>query len=244
MREAELEHREHCGVCGEPLVYATSPQLVTCAFCGGAVETLIRCPNGHFVCDACHGRDAQAMLEEWLEASSSTSPLALLEMAMAHPAVSMHGPEHHAIVPAAIAAAARNAGYPVASGAIAEALRRGAKVPGGWCGFYGACGAGIGVGIATSVLTGATPLIGEPRRLANEATAFVLARMQDGHPRCCKRSSRRALSAAVEFLAARLDIDLTLGPEPTCTFMARNRECVREQCTYYPSAAPQVGRTV
>jgi hypothetical protein len=232
-----LEHREHCGVCGLPLVYATDPRRVECAFCGRVAETLIRCPSGHFVCDVCHGREALAVLGEWLEASSATSPLDLLERAMAHPAVSMHGPEHHAIVPAVIVAAARNAGYPVRPGAVAEALRRGAKVPGGWCGFYGACGAGIGVGIATSVLTGATPLTGQPRRLANEATAFALDRMQDGHPRCCKRASRRAVAAAGEFLAARLDISLTMVGRAACTSVARNRECVRGLCPYFPAAA-------
>jgi hypothetical protein len=35
-----------------------------------------------------------------------------LEQVMAHPLVPMHGPEHHAMVPAVIIAAVRNAGYP------------------------------------------------------------------------------------------------------------------------------------
>jgi LSD1 subclass zinc finger protein len=238
-----LEHRENCGVCGLPLVYATSPQQVRCAFCGAVAESLINCPNGHFVCDACHGKDALAALGTWLEASTSDSPLEMLELAMTHPGVSMHGPEHHALVPAVLVAAARNSGYEVSPGGIAEAFRRGAKVPGGWCGFYGACGAGVGVGIAASVLTRATPLTGEPRRLANEATAFALARMQDGHPRCCKRASRRALAAAREFLATRLDIRLRVASlsvaklgvnrEPRCAYVARNRECVHELCPFF-----------
>jgi hypothetical protein len=149
----------------------------------------------------------------------------------------MHGPEHHAIVPAVIVAAVRNAGYGVAAGAVSEALRRGAKVPGGWCGFYGACGAGVGVGIAISVLTSATPLKGEPRRLANEATAFALASMQDGHPRCCKRASRKAVLAACEFLRARLDLHLEVESGPACVYVGRNRECVRELCPYSPPAS-------
>ena len=65
----------------------------------------------------------------------------------------MHGPEHHAIVPGAIIAAVRNTGYPVPEGAIEKALERASKVPGGWCGLYGDCGAAVGVGIAVSVLT-------------------------------------------------------------------------------------------
>lgn len=103
----------------------------------------------------------------------------------------------------------------------------------------GACGAGIGVGIATSVLTGATPLTGQPRRLANEATAFALARMQDGYPRCCKRVSRQALAAACEFLATRLGLTLAAEGNPGCTFVARNRECVRKSCPYHLPAAQE-----
>jgi hypothetical protein len=34
-----------------------------------------------------------------------------------------------------IVAAVKNAGYPVPEGAVEKALDRGAKVPGGWCGF-------------------------------------------------------------------------------------------------------------
>jgi hypothetical protein len=84
--------------------------------------------------------------------------LAILEKVMAHPSVPMHGPEHHIMVPCVIIAAVRNAGYTVPEGAIEKALERASKVPGGWCGLYGDCGAAVGVGIAVSVLTNATPL--------------------------------------------------------------------------------------
>ena len=160
---------------------------------------------------------------------------------MSHPSVPMHGPEHHAMVPAVIVAAVKNAGYPVNEEAVEKALDRGAKVPGGWCGFYGACGAAIGVGIAVSVLTGATPLTGQPRALANEATAFALSRMLDGQPRCCKRASRKALEAAVDFLRERLDITLPRGQRVKCIYTGRNRECPREECDYYDSGSSSPG---
>ena len=115
---------------------------------------------------------------------------------MAHPSVPMHGPEHHAIVPAAIIAAVRNTGYPVPEGAIEKAIERASKVPGGWCGLYGDCGAAVGVGIAVSVLTNATPLTGKERTLALGATSFALSRMLDSQPRCCKRASRTAVECS------------------------------------------------
>ncbi|MCL4535479.1 MAG: DUF5714 domain-containing protein [Bacteroidetes bacterium] len=232
--KARMAFAANCGVCGVPLIYTTDPVSLRCSFCGAESSTLIYCPEGHYICDACHEREALDVLRKVLESSTSTSPADILERVMSHPAVPMHGPEHHAVVPAAIVAAARNAGYPIPAGAVEEAVARGAKVPGGWCGFYGACGAGIGVGIAVSVLTQATPLRGAPRRLANAATAFALSEMLHEHPRCCKRASRKALRAALKFLRAEMGIELESGPRPACSYTARNRECPRGACDYYP----------
>jgi hypothetical protein len=67
----------------------------------------------------------------------------------------------------------------VPDGALETVLKRSSKVPGGWCGYYGACGAAVGVGIAVSALTGATPLKGQERSLALAATAFALSHMVD-----------------------------------------------------------------
>src|SRR5271157_3369138 len=127
---------------------------------------------------------------------------------MAHPSVPMHGPEHHVIVPAVIIAAVRNTGYPVPEGAIEKAIERASKVPGGWCGLYGDCGAAVGVGIAVSVLASATPLTGKERALALGATSCALSRMLDDQPRCCKRASRVAVEAAVDYLHDKFGINL------------------------------------
>ena len=78
-------------------------------------------------------------------------------------------------------------------GAIDKVLERASKVPGGWCGLYGDCGAAVGIGIAVSVLTNATLLTGKERGLALGATALALSKLLDDQPRCCKRSSRIAV---------------------------------------------------
>jgi len=145
----------------------------------------------------------------------------------------MHGPEHHAIVPTVIVAAVRNSGYPVPAGAIDKAIERGSKVPGGWCGYYGACGAAIGVGIAVSILSEATPLTGKPRSLAIEGTSYALGKMVDGYPRCCKRASRKALEAAVEFLQDKMNMTLDRGQRIKCNYSHRLKECAKENCDYY-----------
>ena len=222
-----------CGVCGKPLVYATDPIVRACDLCGGKQATLIYCPAGHFVCDACHGKTAMDAVRHALATTSLADPMAILEQVMAHPGLPMHGPEHHAIVPGAIIAAAHNAGAPVPDGCLEAALKRAAKVPGGWCGYYGTCGAAVGVGIAVSVLTGATPLKGEQRSLALGATSCALARMVDGDPRCCKRASRVAVRAAVEYLHDHLAIDLPADDSVRCSYTARNAQCAGEHCEFF-----------
>ena len=173
------------------------------------------------------------IIREVLSSTESSNPIELLEIIMSHPSVPMHGPEHHAMIPAILVVAVKNAGYPVPENALEKAILRGKEVPGGWCGFYGACGTGIGVGIAVSVLTEATPLTGETRALANEATAFTLQGLLDGQPRCCKRASRKALDLANRFFEKRMNIRLRDSESILCRYMSRNNECIFDECEYF-----------
>jgi hypothetical protein len=224
---------EGCMICGATLVYSTTASAQVCDLCGREESAMISCPGGHFVCDACHRATVTNVVRRVLETTESTDPSAILEQILALPTLTMHGPEHHAIVPGVIIASAGNAGVALPPGGLDAALRRGGKVPGGWCGYYGACGAAVGVGVAVSVITEATPLKGEPRSQALAATAFALTRMIDGQPRCCKRASRVAVAAAVEYLRDQLGLDLPAPGAVRCTSAARNKECPGESCPYF-----------
>jgi hypothetical protein len=169
-----------------------------------------------------------------LSTSNATDPASILEQVMSHSAVPMHGPEHHIIVPAAIIAAVRNSGYPLPEGSVEKAIERASKVPGGWCGLCGDCGAAVGSGIALSVITGATPLTGKPRTLALAATSQALSRMLDEQPRCCKRASRIAIQSTVDFLRKNLGINLPQCDKTRCTYSLRNLQCAKEKCPFYP----------
>ncbi|MFC1952313.1 DUF5714 domain-containing protein [Chloroflexota bacterium] len=228
-----MASKDNCGICGKPLVYQTDLISMTCVFCEQEYTANIYCPGGHYICDSCHEQEALGILRQIVSSSTSKTPAEILEVVMSHPSVPMHGPEHHAMVPAVIIAAVKNAGYSVPNRAIDEAVGRGARVPGGWCGFFGACGAAIGVGIAVSLLGAATPMTGKPRSLAMEATSYVLSRMVDGYLRCCKRASRMALEAAVKFLQDRMGIVLGKGETISCAYSGRNLECPRDGCPYY-----------
>jgi len=229
----EMKSQENCGVCGSSLIYGTEEAARICTYCGKKFNALIYCPEGHYICDSCHSSKSLDILLEVLSSTDSTNPIELLEIIMSHPSIPMHGPEHHAIVPAILVTVVKNAGYPVPENALEKAISRGKNVPGGWCGFYGACGTGIGVGIAVSVLTEATPLTGETRALANEATAFTLKGMLDGQPRCCKRASRKALELATEFFETQMNIRLDSSEKIQCRYMSRNNECIYDVCNYF-----------
>ncbi len=229
-----MEYKEHCGVCGTPLIYATEDVPVKCHICGKESTARIYCPQGHYICDGCHREKAVEVLKQILSSTTSKPPLEILELVMADPVVPMHGPEHHVIVPAAIVTAARNAGYDVPEKALEQAIKRGSQVPGGWCGFFGDCGAGVGVGIAVSVLTRATPTTGKQRSLAIEATSRALANMCDNGPRCCKRSARKAMEIAVPFLNDKLGTKLESAGGIICQYSERNKECIKKACPYYP----------
>ncbi len=228
-----MKSTSNCGVCGRPLVYATEPKSMGCALCGKSASSLIYCPAGHYVCDTCHSKSAIEVLRQVLSTTTTSDPMAILEQVMAHPAVPMHGPEHHVAVPAVLVAAVRNAGYPVPAGAVERAIDRAGKVPGGWCGSHGDCGAAVGTGIAVSVLTRATPLTGKQRSLGIAATSLALLRMVDDQPRCCKRASRLAVLSTVDFLKERLGITLPVAGQPRCTYVARNAECAHQECPFF-----------
>ncbi len=223
----------NCGVCARPLVYSTESITKTCALCGKEAQTAIYCPSGHYVCDSCHSKAAREVLQEILSTTKSTDPAEILEQVMSHPSVPMHGPEHHVIVPAAVVVAVRNSRYPLPDNAVEKTIERGSKVPGGWCGLYGDCGAAVGAGIAISVITGATPLTGKQRTLALAATSQALSRMLDEQPRCCKKASRIAIQSDVDFLREHLGINLPPAKKVKCTYTRRNRECARQECPFY-----------
>lgn len=225
-------------VCGEPLGYHEQPVSASCQLCGAAAATPILCPAGHFVCDLCHGAKVLELVPLLLARSRATVPEEILEELLRVPNLPMHGPEHHALVAVALLRAAELQQQPLPEGWVAEALRRGSQIPGGACGYLGACGAGVGLGIAVSLACGATPLKGRERGLANRATAAGLLATGDGEARCCKRMLRLALRQGRNFFQQELGIELPPAKtEPRCAEMARNRECPRNGCEYFPQNA-------
>jgi MoaA/NifB/PqqE/SkfB family radical SAM enzyme/SAM-dependent methyltransferase len=227
--------RAGCMICGSELKYATQEKRVTCSYCGNGFFSAMVCPEGHFVCDACHAADARAIIERVCLSSDETDMVALLRKVRSHPSVSVHGPEHHALVPGIILAACRNAGTPLTDEQVLEGIRRGSAIPGGACGYLGICGAASGAGAAFSVLLEATPLKKAERRQVMSIEARILERIAGYEAaRCCQRECYLALKEAAGILpdvvrtAPRAEADLR------CDQLQKNADCLGRACPLHP----------
>ncbi len=221
-----------CVVCGGALVYADTPHTDTCIVCKGRFETHVSCPNGHYICDACHGADILGQVKRLLVSSTSADPVALLLEIFRLPALKMHGPEYHSIVPAVLIAAYQNAAGFKDGAMLDEAIRRGRDIKGGSCGYHGVCGAASGTGIAASIIEKATPLTADTRCKAMEITGRALIDLSRlGGPRCCKRES----VSAVESFIRNTDYFSNITPtEYICTQYRDNKDCIGAKCPYFP----------
>lgn len=153
---------------------------------------------------------------------------------MSMPSCHMHGPEHHTMVGSALLTAYKNAGGEIdLSSALGEMQKRGKQVPGGACGFWGACGAGISTGMFISIALKVTPLAGEAWGLSNQMTARALDAIgKNGGPRCCKRDSYLAIIEAVKFTSEKLHIDMKLN-SVVCSRSHLNNQCRQEKCHFH-----------
>ena len=229
-------------VCGTTLVYSDKGSNHICDYCGLEFTSTIYCPEGHFICDECHSADAIDLLYRMAEGDVSTNPRDLVESAFKHTSFKFHGPEHHSLVPAALLIALKNLGIRRPDGdtvtyeMVLEGIRRGSKIPGGFCGSAGNCGACVGAGIAVALFLGSTPRKGPERTSAHRATITALEKVTDGLIRCCKRSSLHGIAAAIEILRDEHGVDLGSTPsEGSCENWERNRDCAKEECFFYPA---------
>jgi hypothetical protein len=221
-------------VCGRELVYLAASAPMTCALCGETKDSAARCAAGHYVCDGCHAEPAKDVIEKVCAATDEKDPMALALRLLRHPALKLHGPEHHFLVPAVLLAAYSNAKGEAARRAerVAEARKRSEPILGGFCGLQGVCGAAVGTGTFVSIATGATPLEGKKRGLANRMTARALTVIgATDASRCCKRDSMLSILAAVKFANEHLGAKL-VSRGAACEWCDVNQECGGAACPF------------
>jgi hypothetical protein len=156
-----------------------------------------------------------------------------------HPAVPLHGPEHHFAVPGAITAAYRNLGGAISDDQILSALERGKAIPGGVCAFWGGCGAALGVGIAFGIILESTPVKAGPRQTIQQVTGKIIERLGEiAAARCCQRESWTAMIIASQMSQTILPIAMPVDTDLACTQAGQNRECPGRRCPYFKTPEP------
>ena len=223
---------EECLICSAPLEYLSEDTEMECAICHKKEISKTRCINGHYVCDECHTAGLDSVIGVCLR-ETSKDPVEIIEKMMDMPFCHMHGPEHHVMVGASLLTAYKNAGGEIdLPKALGEMMSRGKKVPGGTCGFWGACGAGISSGMFVSIISGSSPLAAEPFGLSNRMTASSLEKIgMIGGPRCCKRDSFLSILAAVDFAKEHFGVEMEKH-RIVCRYSGRNNQCIGARCPF------------
>jgi hypothetical protein len=149
--------------------------------------------------------------------------------------IKMHGPEHHFLVPAVLISSFCNAiNDDSKSVKLSTARKRAEKIPGGFCGTHGNCGAGVGTGIFISIITQSTPLSKEEWSLSNLITGKSLISIANHcGPRCCKRDVYLAILESIQFLKEKFNVTLDTS-EVHCQFSENNKECLKSSCLFFP----------
>ena len=225
--------KEECLICKAPLEYLEKDILMECEICHKKESSKTRCINGHYVCNDCHTRGLDSIIALCLK-ETSKNPIEIIEKMMALPFCHMHGPEHHVMVGAGLLTAYKNAGGDIdLHSALIEMMNRGKKVPGGACGFWGACGAGISTGMFVSIISKSTPLSKEPFALSHQMTAKSLGKIGEiGGPRCCKRDSFLSILAAIDFVKDQFGIEME-KEKAICHYSPQNNQCIGKRCPFF-----------
>lgn len=232
--------QEECIVCKAPLIYLEQDEWMECELCHKKELSKTRCQNGHYVCNDCHTKGLDTILSLCID-ETSRNPIEIVRKMMDASFCHMHGPEHHVMVGMALLTAYKNCGGDIElKKSLIEMNSRGSSVPGGACGFWGACGAGISAGMFVSIVTGSTPLGNENFGLSHKMTARALESIGEvGGPRCCKRDSYLSISRAIDFVKENLGIEMEKS-DIVCTYSSQNNQCIGKRCPFSRANAKKV----
>ncbi|WP_242975863.1 DUF5714 domain-containing protein [Desulfosporosinus sp. FKB] len=231
---------ENCQICGGELEYFNSGRELTCIQCGKKEIGNITCPNGHYVCDECHGKGLFETVKEYVLANKSNNLFEIAEYLINQDNIPMLGCENAWIASGALMTALRNEGtVKVTDEQIVEAMNRTKRQAiGGYCGLTGVCGISPAIGSCFSVVLGASCRKDQETSSTMKAVGKIVNAIaaQTG-PCCCKNFVRIALSEAVLLVKEYLNVSLSTPHEPiNCTHSSRHPHGCREsKCSYFKS---------
>ena len=223
-----------CSVCDSDVLYNPEMQMAKCSICGKEEMTYILCEEGHYVCADCCAKEVMDNIRKYAPQVKYKNPVDVGEYMLAKCGLSGHTP--HTIAAVSFLIAVKNLTGHLTDDDIEEGIERAYKIPAGWCGYYGACGAGIGLGVAFSVILRATPSSDKERSLANIATSDALRRIAKlGGPCCCVASVRAAMIESLHLSEKYLNLKFPSRTHATKKCWASNLQhnCKHEKCAYF-----------
>jgi hypothetical protein len=232
------QHTEQCGVCGQELIYLEEGGPFTCTVCGRSEVGHVHCPDGHYLCEGCHGAGIRELLPQLLRASQETSAQRLAEELLAHPQLPMLGCEHALIAAGSLMTALKNrGGLGVTDRHVTEVLQRTERQAiSAYCGLTGVCGVVPALGACHSVLVGAQCGKGPETRATMElASRLAAVTAEEAEPGCCKAFVRSCLAETERFLEERLGIPAAGIAAVVCSDVDRHPHgCRGPACDYHP----------
>ncbi len=235
---SKASRTEPCLVCGSSLVRLDNAEEQTCIYCARTAAGRLKCPEGHFVCDACRTADPMAVVEGLVLTTPLRDPFQIAELLMNHPALPAVGCEHAFIAAGSLLAAQRNSPYGrIGERDICEVFRRIAlQAKTDACGLTGVCGIAPAIGACFSLFLQAGPASDRELRMVMDAVITVQATIAGlTGPICCKAFVRAALEDTVSIFAERFGMVLPGPTSPViCRHQARHPHgCREEKCPYY-----------
>lgn len=240
------KNTENCMACRSALDYLKEAEELVCAYCGAGHQAHVKCPKGHFICDACHGKDARKVIEEIARTSRSPDPVAIAEIMMSHPALPMLSCDHAYIAAGALMAALRNSPYgsKIGEAEVREAFARTAKqAHGGYCGLTGVCGVAPAIGACFSIFLGARCGSDREQRIVMEVVTQASRAITDlTGPSCCKAYVRSALAVAISMFAEKFGVVLPVKDAAIVCGHAQQHPhgCREERCPYFKKPAKDI----
>ena len=232
---SEIKETALCSFCSEPLKLLKNAISARCMMCGERGRTRTWCKNGHFVCEECRGGEVMQVVEGLLELERTIDPAENFLMMRNSHDFPMHGPEHHVLVAASFLLTYYDQYQEPSWDVILDTLQSAAtQLPGGSCGFWGACSAGLAIGMTYCAILDSDPTNPEPRSIAHQAVSKILARISEFKAaRCCRRECLLSIQVGCELSAELLPHSLTTTIKAECEQAQENYECTGNLCPFF-----------
>ncbi|SHI69247.1 hypothetical protein SAMN02745163_00655 [Clostridium cavendishii DSM 21758] len=223
-----------CLTCNGELEHYKSLVIAKCSECGAREKTYIMCKNGHYLCNTCASKESIGKIFNNMFTYQDKNPLDVAEKLIKDCGVCGNSP--HPMTTAAFLVAYKNLTNEIDEKTVMEGVMRATQIPGGWCGYFGACGAAIGLGVAFAIIKNSTPMSNEERSLANLVTSKALESVSiQGGPRCCTSSVRVSLEVGCEISEEYLGVIFPKRKSnfKKCWVSSFNDDCRKERCTFF-----------